>query len=60
MVQKIGFIGTGSMGSALARAADQSGRTLLLANRTPEKAKALAQTLAHARPASNEEGAQTA
>ena len=60
MVQKIGFIGTGSMGSALARAADQSGRTLLLANRTPEKAKVLAQTLAHARPASNEEVAQTA
>lgn len=32
---KIGFIGTGNMGGALARAAAKGGHTLLLANRTP-------------------------
>jgi len=39
-----GFIGTGNMGSALARAAGKkcSGPELLLANRSPEKAAALA------------------
>ncbi len=31
---KIGFIGTGNMGGALARAAAKGGHTLLLANRT--------------------------
>lgn len=43
----VGFIGTGNMGSALARAAGKSGRTdrLLLANRSPEKAQRLAQEL---------------
>ena len=40
---KIGFIGTGNMGGALASAAAKSGRAeILLANRTPEKAQALA------------------
>ena len=38
---KIGFIGTGNMGGALARAAAKGGHTLLLANRTPAKAAAL-------------------
>ena len=38
---KMGFIGTGNMGSALARAAAKSGERMLLANRTPEKAEAL-------------------
>ena len=42
-----GFIGTGNMGSALARAAAQSllGEEILLSNRTPEKAEALAREL---------------
>ena len=42
---KIGFIGTGNMGGALARAVAKGGHTLLLANRTPAKAEALAQEL---------------
>lgn len=42
---KIGFIGTGNMGGALARAAAKVGHTLLLANRTPAKAEALAKEL---------------
>ncbi len=43
---KIGFIGTGNMGGALARAAAKSGEAeLLLANRTPEKARALADAI---------------
>ena len=43
----VGFIGTGNMGSALARAAAKSGAAdrLLLSNRTPEKAQRLAQEL---------------
>ena len=43
----VGFIGTGNMGSALARAAARSGAVerLLLANRTPEKALRLAEEL---------------
>ena len=43
----IGFIGTGNMGSALARAAAKSGKAerLLLANRSPEKALRLADEL---------------
>lgn len=43
----IGFIGTGNMGSAMARAAAKSPRCerLLLANRTPEKAERLASEL---------------
>ena len=43
---KIGFIGTGNMGGALARAAAKGGHTLLLANRTPAKAEALARSWA--------------
>ena len=42
---KIGFIGAGNMGGALAAAAAKGGHTLLLANRTPAKAEALAQEL---------------
>ena len=42
---KIGFIGTGNMGGELARAAAKGGPTLLLANRTPAKAAALAKEL---------------
>ena len=43
----VGFIGTGNMGSALARAARKSipGGQILLANRTPEKAILLAREL---------------
>ena len=43
-MKKIGFIGTGNMGSALARAVSKKagGERLLLANRTPQKSKALA------------------
>ena len=42
-----GFIGCGNMGGALARAARRQlpGENILLANRTPEKARALAQAL---------------
>ena len=42
-----GFIGTGNMGSAMARAARRalSGQEVLLANRTPAKAEALAREL---------------
>ena len=44
MYQTIGFIGTGNMGSAIAKAAARSGlaETILLANRTPAKAEAVA------------------
>ena len=43
---KIGFIGTGNMGGALARAAAKSGKVdILLANRTAEKAQALANAI---------------
>ena len=47
MFEAIGFIGTGNMGSALARAAARGGgsRRILLANRTPEKAEKLAREL---------------
>ena len=43
----VGFIGTGNMGGALARAAAKSGlaEELLLANRSPEKARRLAEEL---------------
>lgn len=42
-----GFIGTGNMGGALATAASKGmpGENILLSNRTPEKAEALAKTL---------------
>ena len=42
---KIGFIGTGNMGGALARAAAKGGHKLLLANRTHAKAAVLAKEL---------------
>ena len=43
---KLGFIGTGNMGGALARAAAKAeGNRLLLNNRSPEKARALAAEL---------------
>ena len=44
---KFGFIGTGNMGAALAAAAVKGvgGEHVLLANRTPEKALALAEQL---------------
>ena len=45
MFTKIGFIGTGNMGSAIAAAVAGQGRELLLANRSPEKAQALAGTV---------------
>ena len=45
MFDKIGFIGTGTMGSAVATAVAGQGRELLLANRTPEKAQTLAQAI---------------
>ena len=43
----LGFIGTGNMGGALARAACKSipGDQVLLSNRTPEKARVLAEEL---------------
>ena len=57
---KVGFIGTGNMGGALAHAAAQSPAPaeLLLSNRTPEKAQALAQQLG-ATVSGNETIAQT-
>ena len=39
---KIGFIGTGNMGGALARAAAKTGAELLLYDRCAEKAATLA------------------
>ena len=61
MYQSIGFIGTGSMGPALARAADKGaaeGAVLYLSNRTPAKAEKLAGELTRARTATNGEIAQ--
>lgn len=57
----IGFIGTGNMGGALARAAAKSGlaHPLLLANRSPEKARLLAEEL-HGEAVSNREAAARA
>ncbi len=45
MFNKIGFIGTGNMGSAIAAAVSGQGRDILLCNRTPAKAQALAQRI---------------
>lgn len=42
---KLGFIGTGNMGGALAQAAAKSGASMLLSNRTAAKAEALAAEL---------------
>ena len=62
MYQTIGFIGTGNMGSAVARAAAESGlaQAILLANRTFTKASSLAEELPGAVLSSNEEIARTA
>ena len=56
MFQKIGFIGTGAMGSAVARIAAQAApdAQLYLANRTAEKAAALAAELPRSRVITNE------
>ena len=62
MFQTIGFIGTGNMGSALARAADQGageGVQLWLSNRTPAKAQALGRQLRHGQVSTNEEIARS-
>ena len=56
MFRKIGFIGTGNMGAAIAAAVAGEGRELLLANRTPAKAQALAEQLG-ARVVKNPEAA---
>lgn len=50
MFSSVGFIGTGNMGSAVARAIAQSGfeGRLLLANRSSQKAEALAKNLKNA------------
>jgi len=58
----IGFIGTGNMGSAIAKAAARSGlaETILLSNRTPAKAEKLAAELEGAAVSTNEEIARTA
>ena len=58
MFQKIGFIGTGNMGGAIAAAVSKSGGELLLANRTPAKAAALAEQLGAA-VGTNEEVARS-
>lgn len=57
----MGFIGTGSMGGALAQAAARrlGGGHILLANRSPQKAELLAKAL-HARAADNETVARQA
>lgn len=62
MYQTIGFIGTGNMGSAVAWAAawSRQAQRLLLANRTPVKAEALAAQLPGAHPSTNEEVARSA
>ena len=62
MYQTIGFIGTGKMGSAVAKAAAKSGltETILLSNRTLSKAEELAAALPGAVRSSNEEIARTA
>lgn len=61
MKERYGFIGCGNMGAALARAAARTldGEQLLLANRTAEKAEALARELG-AQAVSNETVAGTA
>ena len=47
MEERYGFIGTGNMGGAVARAVCRAvgGEKVLLCNRTPEKARCLAQEL---------------
>jgi len=61
MFRKVGFIGTGNMGSAVAKAVSVSGlaEEILLANRTSAKAQALCEQITGARPANNGEVART-
>lgn len=61
MFRSVGFIGTGNMGSAVAKAVYQSGafEKLLLSNRTVSKAEALAAELPGAIVTTNEEIAST-
>ena len=56
-----GFIGTGNMGGALARAARKRlpGEEILLANRNPDKAKSLSEEL-QCNTGSNEDAAREA
>ena len=56
-MMKIGFIGTGNMGGALAQAAAKSGAGMLLSNRTADKAVRLAAELGCA-AGTNLEGAE--
>ena len=56
MFQRIGFIGTGNMGGAIAAAVAGQGRDILLCNRTPDKARVLADKL-HARVGENPQAA---
>ena len=57
MFERVGMIGTGNMGSAVARAIHKSGlaKELWLANRTRAKAEALAEELTGAQVCTNEE-----
>ena len=62
MYRSVGFIGTGNMGSALARAAYKGkgeGVPLVLANRTPAKAEALKAQLPGSKVSTNEDIAAT-
>jgi len=62
MFRKVGFIGTGNMGSAVAKAVSVSGlaEEILLANRTPAKAQALCEQIAGARRCIGKGGAENA
>ena len=55
---QVGFLGCGNMGAALAKAAAKQTDDILLANRTPAKAEALAQAL-DVKAAGNREVAQS-
>ena len=61
MFQKIGFIGTGTMGSAVASAVSKSGlaRSILLSNRTAARAQALSASLPGSSVSTNPEIAET-
>ena len=62
MYHSVGFIGTGNMGSALARAAYKGkgeNSPLVLANRTPAKAEALKAQLPGSKVSTNEDIAAT-
>ena len=61
-MQKLGFIGTGSMARALvqAAAAGGHGESCVLANRTPERAQRLAEKVSGHWVKTNAEAAKTA